>query len=150
MNATWFIRWERLKWWLRLGPLGDRRKRQRARLELLFTPGVDHLVQSVMDLRYGKHGWRVSDDMLEARVDQAQSYGAGRSYWGLIGPLRSINTRKWLTSVWMEHKGLSHAKPLTQERTRQPDDSPIVGQAMDILDGEPDTQPLDDSKGPSK
>lgn len=112
MNAIWIIRWERFKWIASLGPLIQWRDRRRTRRQLLATPGVDHLVRSVMDMRYGKYGWRVIDDMLMARV---QSHGQGLPWWGPIGPLRSIHTRKWLTAAWMEHKGIkkeevSHAK----------------------------------------
>lgn len=117
MNVIWLIRWERFKWIMRLGPLMRWRQRRNVRRVLLTTPGVDHLVRSVMDMRYGKYGWRVTNDMLEAEVASA---GQGAPWWGPIGPLRSINTRKWLTSVWMEHKGLSHAKLDQKQTVRMP------------------------------
>lgn len=110
MNAVWLTRWELIKWYATLGAFREWRQRRARRRALLTTPGVDHLVRTVMDMRYGKYGWRVSVDMLEARV---VTHGQGVPWWGPIGPLRSINTRKWLTSVWMEHKGIHTPRPAT-------------------------------------
>ncbi len=144
MNAVWIIRWERLKWIMRLGPLHAWIERRRVRRELLAHPGVDHLVRSVMDMRYGKHCWRVKDDMLEAQV---VTHGQGAPWWGPIGPLRNITTRKWLTGVWMEHKGhqVSHAK--------LPEPFPYVGpddEAGFYQGNYADTEPQDDDGRISK
>lgn len=122
MNVIWLTRLSRWAWYLRLGPFRQWRECRRTRRELLALPGVDHLVVNVMDMRFGKYGWRVNDGLLEAHV---QTHGAGTPWWGAIGPLRSINTRKWLTSVWMEYKGVSHVKPLefyTPQDTKPIDD----------------------------
>lgn len=81
-------------------------QRRRVRRELLATPGVDLLVVRVMDSRYGKHGWRVKDGMLEAEV---QTHGQGEPWWGLIGPLRGAHTRAWLREGGRPPQ-LSHAK----------------------------------------
>lgn len=80
-------------------------QRYRERKALLATPGVDLMVRRFMDARYGKHNWRVRDDMLEARVMYP---GTRELQWGLIGPLRAHRTR-----VWIRNGGapLSHAKP---------------------------------------
>lgn len=78
--------------------------RRRARRALLATPGVDLLVRRVMDERYGKHNWRVRDDFLEALVHHR---GDTHPHWGLIGPLRSHNTRAWLRNGGSP---VSHAK----------------------------------------
>lgn len=130
-SAVWIIRWERIKYYLRFGPFYAWLERRRVRREMLALPGVDDLVRDVMDKRYGKYGWRVSwtgrsdEFILEASVIP---YGGGTPYWGPIGPLTSIHTRKWLASMWMsEVRGVktavSHAKdaPYKLEPPEQPD-----------------------------
>lgn len=79
-------------------------ERQRARRELLATPGVDLLVRRVMDERYGKHHWRVKDGVLEALMVAPWQK---EPWWGPIGPLHARNTRIWLRDG---ASGLSHAK----------------------------------------
>lgn len=81
-------------------------ERRRVRRELLATPGVDLLVQRVMDERYGMHHWRVRDGMLEAEV---QTHGQGTPWWGLIGPLHGEHTRAWLRAGGRPPE-VSHAK----------------------------------------
>ena len=79
-------------------------ERRRTRRALLETPGVDLLVRRVMDERYGKHNWRVRDDMLEALVILP---GQKEPWWGPIGPLHARTTRIWLRDG---ASGVSHAK----------------------------------------
>lgn len=153
MSVIWFIRWERFKWYLRLGPLWQLIERQRVRRELLALPGVDDLVRSVMDYRYGKYGWRVKDGILEAEV---VTYGQGTPWWGPIGPLREIITRKWLTAVWMEMKGqrkpepLSHAKPTPPPEWKEGDFYPGPFRPDYYQGSYADTEPLDDDGRTSK
>lgn len=71
-------------------------ERWQTRRALLATPGVDRLVRTVMDKRYGKHGWRVRLGVLEANVTDPMS---GQSWWGPIGPLHHAYTRKWLIDM---------------------------------------------------
>lgn len=87
-------------------------RRRRVRRELLDTPGVDLLVQRVMDAKYGKHGWRVSFEertdllILEALVTPE---GSSQPIWGMIGPLESLETRAWLRAGGRPPE-VSHAK----------------------------------------
>lgn len=129
-------------------------KRRRVRRELLAAPGVDLLVQRVMDARFGKHHWRVSrdpygrisHDMLEAEV---QILGQGTPWWGLIGPLHAENTRAWLRAGGKPPE-VSHAKPYGAgdhfADTEPPDQEGWYDEPPDV-DIEPldvDTEPLDD------
>ncbi len=104
----------RILWWLRLAPFFEWRDRQRTRKSLLATPGVDRLVRTVMDYRYGRHAWRVHNENLEALV---KSNGQGESWWGLIGPLRSHHTRSWLANVSLDMNGV-------RQQDRHPPEAP--------------------------
>lgn len=95
-------------WWR------ERQRLAQVRRDLLATPGVDYVVQEVMDRRYGIHNWRVDEGMLMAKVIMP---GERTPWWGPIGTLHSVETRNWLTRIWCEMRGvdppsnLSHAKP---------------------------------------
>lgn len=114
-------------------------ERRRARRELLATPGVDLLVQRVMDERYGKHGWRVRDGYLEASV---QSWGQGASWWGTIGLLHDPNTRNWLRAGGRPAE-VSHAKEAPY-KIEPPTEEGYYGRYY------ADTEPLDDDGRTSK
>jgi hypothetical protein len=109
----------------------------------LATPGVDALVREVMDFRYGKHGWRVHDGMLESHVIEP---GHSTPWWGPVGPLRSANTRRWLANIRLDMKGVGQNKPR---------EAPYKLEAPSLDASEPaapryfahnyvDTEPLDD------
>lgn len=106
--------------------------RRRDRKRLLATPGVDWLVQRVMDKRYGRHHWRVMHGQLEALVCER----GGRPMWGLIGPLNSPTLRSWLLNV---HVG-NNPSPLRDIQPSEYDEA---------ADG-PDTVPWDAEKGEAR
>lgn len=146
MNAVWTIRFNRLVFWLRLGPYWQWRKRRYTRRELLATPGVDRLVRTVMDQRYGKYGWRVRDGVLEAEV---QTLGASNSWWGPIGALKDYNTRKWLMAQYVREPKppgeVSHAKHAEAPyKIEPPTERQYYAQHY------ADTEPLDDDGRTSK
>lgn len=133
MNVIWTIRFGRLAWWLRLGPVTRWLHKRHVRRALLATPGVDTLVQEVMDHRYGKHEWRVANGVLEALV---QTEGQGTPWWGAIGPLRSQNTRKWLANQRLAMRGIEQEAPYKIEPP-----TPYVGPYDHHYR---DTEPFDD------
>lgn len=113
--------------------MGQWLERRRERKALLATPGVDLLVQRVMDERYGVHHWRVKDGVLEALMVAPWQK---EPWWGPIGPLHARNTRIWLRDG---ASGLSHAK-LDERFSEEPTDS----EWGDIDSNWVDTEPLDD------
>lgn len=117
-------------------------ERRRARKALLATPGVDLLVRRVMDERYGKHNWRVRDDVLEALVIVP---GQKEPWWGPIGPLRDRNTRVWLRNG---ADGVSHAKHPNAPYKLEPSDVPT--ERNYYAQHYADTEPLDDDGRTSK
>ncbi len=149
MNIEWELRLSKWAWWLRLGPLTAWRARRQARKALLATPGVDALVREVMDFRYGKTGWRVNEGNLEALVTQP---GHNKPWWGLVGPIRNANTRRWLANIRLDMKGVGQNKP---------PEAPYKLEAPSLDASEPaaprfyvrnyaDTEPLDDDGRTSK
>lgn len=139
MNTAVFV--NRVMWWLRLGPFFEWRDRRRVRQALLDTPGVDRLVREVMDAKYGKHAWRVRDGNLEAMV---QSEGQGSAWWGLIGPLRSRNTRSWLANMSLDLNGVGQSENKPAEAPYKIE-SPVV-RSSPYWGAYQDTIPTDDTK----
>lgn len=105
----------------------ERQERRRVRAELLATPGVDDVVREVMDLRYGIGNWRVTDGMVESRV---QSAGQGVAWWGPIGRLGTIETSNWFAARWCELRGLD---PPEVSHAKVPDPSWTPGEQADHL-----------------